>query len=134
MINASHVIEHLTDPLVAIMEMHRILKSNGKITIRVPHKDGFFACAIGHFHYFSMQWFENLKGLNCQQNDIGNDKFKNHSIYLNMFVPRVPWSPLVQFLIHRWEKYFNKNRSRQLAWEVLGIFHPGEIVWKAQKF
>ena len=34
---ASHVIEHLRNPLSVFKEIHRILKPNGKLTMRVPH-------------------------------------------------------------------------------------------------
>jgi predicted SAM-dependent methyltransferase len=39
-IYASHVFEHLADPLDTIMECHRVLKTDGKLTIRVPYGGG----------------------------------------------------------------------------------------------
>ena len=36
-IEASHVLEHLERPLHLMMEFHRILRQNGKLSIQVPH-------------------------------------------------------------------------------------------------
>ena len=36
-IHASHVLEHLSDPLLAMREWHRILRPEGRLTIKVPH-------------------------------------------------------------------------------------------------
>lgn len=36
-IEADHVFEHLQDPFHAMKECHRILKTNGTLSIRVPH-------------------------------------------------------------------------------------------------
>ncbi|MFC1722468.1 methyltransferase domain-containing protein [Patescibacteria group bacterium] len=36
-IHLYHVLEHLTDPINKLEEMHRILKPGGKLHIRVPH-------------------------------------------------------------------------------------------------
>jgi predicted SAM-dependent methyltransferase len=39
---ASHVIEHLSDPINAIVESHRILKKGGRLLLAVPSKDRTF--------------------------------------------------------------------------------------------
>ena len=36
-IYASHVLEHLNDPFTIMKELHRILKKNGTLHIKVPH-------------------------------------------------------------------------------------------------
>ncbi len=36
-IYASHVLEHLNDPFTIMKELHRILKTNGTLHIKVPH-------------------------------------------------------------------------------------------------
>ena len=42
-IYASHVMEHLTDTLAVMKELHRITKPGGKIVIIVPHFSGYTA-------------------------------------------------------------------------------------------
>jgi len=37
LIEADHILEHLTEPLRVIKECHRILKPGGKLIIRAPH-------------------------------------------------------------------------------------------------
>jgi SAM-dependent methyltransferase len=37
LIEADHVLEHLNDPFLIMKELHRILKNEGRIIIRVPH-------------------------------------------------------------------------------------------------
>lgn len=37
LIEADHVLEHLSDPFAAMHEIHRILQPGGKAVIRVPH-------------------------------------------------------------------------------------------------
>ncbi len=37
LIEASHVFEHLNEPFEVMKELHRILKQNGKLIIKVPH-------------------------------------------------------------------------------------------------
>ena len=36
-IEASHVLEHLSDPFAAVAEWHRILAPGGRLVVRVPH-------------------------------------------------------------------------------------------------
>jgi SAM-dependent methyltransferase len=37
LIEADHVLEHLEDPFLVMKELHRILKSNGRLIIKTPH-------------------------------------------------------------------------------------------------
>ncbi len=37
LVEADHVLEHLHDPFAVMKEIHRILKEDGKLIIRVPH-------------------------------------------------------------------------------------------------
>lgn len=51
-IYASHVLEHLANPLDAIMECHRILKPGGRLTIRVPYGHGKHNPELQHKSHF----------------------------------------------------------------------------------
>jgi SAM-dependent methyltransferase len=130
---ASHVIEHLDDPLAAIMEMRRILKPGGKMTIKVPHVLGPFAMTIGHYHYFGSAWFRCLEGHDGMQNDPGTGLFSEASLRMNLFPVGLNFTFIPQLLIATWERFFNRSPIRQILWETLGMLHPGEIVWVATK-
>lgn len=56
---AFHIIEHLDDYMKALEEIHRIVKPNGKIIIKVPH---FSSAAMygqpDHKHFFTCKLFE----------------------------------------------------------------------------
>jgi SAM-dependent methyltransferase len=63
-IHLYHVLEHLTDPLRKLEEVHRILKPGGLLHMRVPHfsSSGAFT-DITHlrpFSYFSFDIFESM--------------------------------------------------------------------------
>ena len=44
---ASHLIEHLNDPRIFLLEINRILKNNGHVFITTPNISGFQACLYG---------------------------------------------------------------------------------------
>jgi len=59
LVYASHILEHLDDPVKVLEEIWRILKPSGKLILKVPH----FSCrtAYGnpeHKHYFSSLLFD----------------------------------------------------------------------------
>lgn len=68
-IEADHVLEHLEDPFAAMKELHRIIKQDGELRIRVPHfsrgfthpdhKRGFDAT----FFYYFMPAFKGYSGI-----------------------------------------------------------------------
>lgn len=53
LIEASHVLEHLDKPFLIMKELHRLLKPNGKLTIKVPHFSRGFTHAE-HTHGFDV--------------------------------------------------------------------------------
>lgn len=53
LVNASHVLEHLEKPFIIMEELHRILKPNGKLIVRVPHFSRGFTHAE-HSHGFDV--------------------------------------------------------------------------------
>ena len=54
----AEVLEHLFDPLVAIEEAHRVLKSGGKYVVTVPHMSGEMCSndKLGDYHQQNFSW------------------------------------------------------------------------------
>ena len=129
---ASHVLEHLDDPLAAMMEIRRILKPGGKVTIIVPNGAGYMAHAIGHKALLSRQWFLDLSGNPDHQNDCGK-MFENEVFRYGIWHHRIPWGRITGTLFRAWERFWNATSLRQTAWEVSGIVVPGECRWTATK-
>jgi len=53
LVEASHVLEHLSKPFVAMKELHRILKPDGKLIVKAPHFSRGFTHAE-HSHGFDI--------------------------------------------------------------------------------
>ncbi len=53
LVNASHILEHLEKPFVIMKELHRLLKSGGKLIVKVPHFSRGFTHAE-HEHGFDV--------------------------------------------------------------------------------
>ncbi|MDP2910030.1 MAG: class I SAM-dependent methyltransferase [bacterium] len=53
LIEASHILEHLDKPFLAMKELHRILKPGGRLVIKVPHFSRGFTHAE-HSHGFDI--------------------------------------------------------------------------------
>ncbi len=95
MVEASHLLEHLDRPFLAMKEMHRILKPGGQLIIKVPHFSRGFTHAE-HAHgfdvtfpnYFNKKFsgdidFEQPKPIDCgkELNSL-NIVIKNDSIFI----------------------------------------------------
>ena len=130
----SHALEHLRDPLAALNECHRILRPGGSITVIVPHAAGYMANSPGHYSVFSAMWFEAFSCSRDCQYALDKLWVKQE---LKMFIAHhrhyafIPWTARV--LMRVWEKFWNKTWTRRMAWEMVGIFPPGEIKWTAMK-
>ncbi|MDI6715794.1 MAG: class I SAM-dependent methyltransferase [Actinomycetota bacterium] len=51
-VRASHVIEHMPNPRTALLEIHRVLKPDGRLLILLPNIDSFLARRYGSY------WFQ----------------------------------------------------------------------------
>jgi predicted SAM-dependent methyltransferase len=131
-IHASHILEHLDDPLHAILEMWRILKPDGVIHVRTPNASGYLAHAIGHKSCLSRDWFNDLHGNANHQNDTGR-LFRQTSFEFRIFPDGMQglFSRTGNWLIRAIERYGNRTPERQLLWEVSGLCVPSEIRWTA---
>ncbi|MCX7787034.1 MAG: class I SAM-dependent methyltransferase [Spirochaetes bacterium] len=73
-IHASHLIEHLTDPVGFLLRVHTLLKEGGQFVLVTPNRSGFQArllrnrwrsCIPDHLHLFSkrtLSWLVQNKG------------------------------------------------------------------------
>ena len=64
---ADNVLEHVYDPLETMIELHRILKDGGRLTVKVPHFSRGFTCVdhkrgfdVTFPYYFSNRYKENV--------------------------------------------------------------------------
>ena len=128
---ARYVIEHLAHPLAAMLEIRRILKPGGSITVIVPHADSFGAYSVGHFSRFRRQWFLDLDGKPDCQNDPGR-LFAHTRVSLHPPFLDGPTGPAVAWLLRQWDRWVNARAGRQLRWEMSGIFPPADIEWHGE--
>jgi SAM-dependent methyltransferase len=72
-IEADHVLEHLSDPLAVMAELHRLLQPGGALVLRVPH----FSRGFSHWdhkrgfdhtfaYYFRPEWRGGYTGLELE--------------------------------------------------------------------
>lgn len=71
MVYSAHVIEHINDVDALIIEIHRILKSNGIFKAVVPHHTN--PCAYSHYHKtcWSMTSFDHIESVRTVSNLTG---------------------------------------------------------------
>ncbi len=64
-VNASHIFEHLENPLMTLKECHRVLRVGGLLVLRVPNGSFFKWKSSGKDHLFSWNQYT-LKNFICQ--------------------------------------------------------------------
>lgn len=131
-IYTSHCFEHLHDPISAINECHRILKPNGKLTIIVPNARGTGGFVPCHYSYFSKMWFESFFCSKDYQIDY-SQLFTDMKIELHLVHHRLPWNPVVKFMIEVWDKFWNSSPKLLFIWDSLDILPAHEIKFTAKK-
>ena len=73
---ASHIVEHLKDPELALKEMNRILKKGGILEIKVPHyKSKGAYCTFGHRGFYHEEAINSITNIKDESNDL--PKFKH---------------------------------------------------------
>lgn len=125
-IYASHVLEHIPEPLKLLLECHRVLKSGGTLIIRVPYGIGPRNPDLQHIRYF---WPHSLDiffgptpaGLDARQY---NNRFvcvKRRVLY--MIWPTIRWG----FKTRLHVSFFDSIMYR------VPFGHKKEIVWSLKK-
>lgn len=84
LILASHILEHIDNPILFLEEIYRIAKKDAKIEIRIPHFSHFTAYGdLTHKRYFSsyiFKHFEEWKGYYSDKMDFEVTKIRFTSI------------------------------------------------------
>lgn len=58
LVHCSHLIEHISNPIILIKELIRVAKK--KVVIKCPHRFSSQAKQPSHIHYFSPKWFHKV--------------------------------------------------------------------------
>ncbi|MEK9170184.1 MAG: class I SAM-dependent methyltransferase [Patescibacteria group bacterium] len=103
-IEASHVLEHLDKPFMVMKELHRILKSDGKLVVKVPHFSRGFTHAE-HSHgfdvtfplYFDKKFADSLSGY--QGFEFGLEKMEFHWLAFTHLLPMLGYNRITILLL-----------------------------------
>ena len=84
---ASHVVEHLDDPVKAIKELKRILKDNGELCVVVPHYTNPMSYSPRHKTYYSFKTINHIfEGMKIKEkNLIFTPKYKFMELFARKF-------------------------------------------------
>lgn len=100
----SHVLEHLDDPIKILKECYRILKTGGKLDIRVPYFGSECAYAdIDHKHFFGITTFNP-----ADQDDEVHEKTPFCNL-MNFKITQRKLKWRHQFIFKPFEWFFNLN-------------------------
>ena len=126
-IYASHILEHLDNPIKILKEWHRICKNKAKIIIRVPHFSSWANFADpthkNRFSYFYMDYFTDT---DFYQERIEKNMFKIVKRRIN-YLPSHLYSR-INFLTYPIFNLFPKIYERFLY----GILPSSEIYWELE--
>jgi SAM-dependent methyltransferase len=117
-----HFLEHVPDLEATLLEVHRILKSDGLFWVRVPHARHPAAYDISHRHFFTCSTIHTI-ATKCYYRFGGRQLFRTESFRMRVInIPSLRWSPLDWFA------------SRfPVAYEKFCWIAPAEIEWKGRK-
>lgn len=100
LIYASHILEHLESFPRTMQELHRILKKNGKLVVKVPHFSGIAAFSAYHKHYFKCLDFNYVtKGYEALCAEY-QPLFLKRKIRIKFFRGMVLWNYLIEPLVN----------------------------------
>ena len=94
LVEASHVLEHVEDPFKVMKELHRIMKHNGTLIIRVPHFSRGFTHAdhkrgfdVSFPYYFNPKYKGGYTGTDFELKKIRLHWFAQHYLMKSI----LPW-------------------------------------------
>lgn len=132
---AQDILEHVTDPIATLHELHRILRPGGHLRIRVPHftsRNNFIDPT--HRTQFSIEWFDFFVR--------GTQRHRERPYYFDFAFSRLGaeritfegtsrwtvYNPLVEWLV-------NRSRAFRVGYErsLLRVFAADNIVVDLEK-
>lgn len=127
-IYASHIIEHMSDLIKIMKELHRITKNKGKIIIRVPHFSAFSNFADPthkrQFSYSTFDWFTSTQFFQ-KRDEMG--LFKIVKKRINYFPMHLP-SYKLNWIFYPLLNWFPRIYERLLH----GIFPAAELYFELE--
>jgi len=132
---AQDVLEHLTDPVATLRELHRILNPGGRVRIRVPHftsRNNFIDPT--HRSRFAIEWFDFFVNGSRRRTerpyyfDFAFSRLVEERITFESVSFWTPFNPLVGWLV-------NLSRRSRIAYErtILRAVPADNIVVELQK-
>lgn len=98
-VNMSHVIEHITRPLHAMAELHRVTRHGGEIRVITPHYSSQLSYGdLEHFHHLGYITFLTLQ-------NTGLFRIKRHKLWFTDLSKLIGIGWLANRFPRRWEKY-----------------------------
>lgn len=116
-----HLLEHFENPVIAIKEVHRVLRPGGMFWVEVPHVQSVNAFILGHKSFFSRATFLQLAG-------VGETWFLwDRPALFREVRYRVK---LIHHPLLKWTPFDWLASTFALSWEKFGFIRPTLIEWQ----
>ena len=127
----NHCLEHLQDPDKVIHELHRILRSGGKLTVRVPHFTSSGAFSPLHKTYWHTRIFDHY----VKNKSLATHSLEEHKPLFASLRKRIRFTKGFAFWNHLIEWVVNINDATRRVYEChfCFIFPAFEIIAEYRK-